>query len=115
METEIKTVFCPANATPAVRIVGNNLEAFQRVVGGYIETVRVSTGYGTVVMIVNEEGVLNGLPENHSCPLNEKFVGDLFLCGEDGAEFTSLTDDQVRLLLRAAEDKYRDWVYRHST
>lgn len=106
METEIKTVVCPANGMPEVRIVSNTLEAFQCVVGGLIETVTVSTGYGNVVMIVNEEGVLNHLPGNNSCPVGGGFVGDLLFCGSDGDEFASLTDDQVRLLLRAASERY---------
>lgn len=62
-----------------------SLEELQRVVGGYIEIVRLTA---EVMMIVNEEGKVNGLPVNENatkllrtCLLTDDFiVGDALVC-----------------------------------
>lgn len=59
------------------RNVPNTLEEWQRLVGGYIETITLTPH---LVMIVNEEGVLLDLPNNftwHGNPIkgNAVFVG----------------------------------------
>lgn len=66
--------------------VSNNLEALQRNVGGYIETVTVATDF---CIICNEEGRLLGLPHNCSiCGVD--FVGTILMVGVDGEEFADL-------------------------
>lgn len=65
------------------RNIENTLEAFQDLVGGYIETVRSFDG---PITICNEEGRLLGLAEN-VCGL----VGPLVFCRTRGEEFSSLS------------------------
>jgi hypothetical protein len=68
--------------------IDNTLEAMQKLVGGYIETVTLP---GNMVLVCDEEGVLKGKPLNaiiknrqgHGIPI----VGDFFVCLEDGEEF----------------------------
>ena len=65
--------------------MSNSLEAFQKAVGGYIETVSLATD---AVIVCNEEGRLRGLERNCSiCGVD--FVGDLVLCGVHKDAFTS--------------------------
>lgn len=86
------------------------LEEYQRAVGGWIETVDLPA-FGST-MLVNEEGLLRGLPFNRratflwwfhvpSARSRARLVGDALLVGlpdEDG-EATDLPDGALRALL----------------
>lgn len=65
--------------------VENELEVFQHIVGGYIET----TGYKNLVIICNEEGKLRGLEPNVVLGKN-MLVGTIIVCGASGDEFTDV-------------------------
>lgn len=66
--------------------VSNSLQALQKNVGGYIETVTVAED---LVIICNEEGRLLGLPYNCTiCGVD--FVGSILMVGIDGEEFADL-------------------------
>lgn len=79
--------------------IENNLKDLQGIVGGYIETVLLSP---RVVVIVNEEGKMNGLPFNFNwyrqSTLVDKIVGDAVFVGVDGEDFDSLTDDEIEII-----------------
>jgi len=62
--------------------IENTLEAFQKAVGGYIETFDYGEG---LLIVMNEEGVLLDLPEN-----DLGFRGTLVFCRTKGDEFASL-------------------------
>ena len=66
-----------------LQTIPNDLRMFQRIVDGYIETVRIDSG---VVTIVNDCGKLRGLPFNFSTGW-DSIVGTVILVGEDGEEF----------------------------
>lgn len=72
--------------------IENTLEALQKVVGGYIETVRLRIG--NAVMIVNEEGLLLGLPYNTVASgfAGQPIVGTALIVGVSGEEFTDIPD-----------------------
>lgn len=77
---------------PAVqKLIDNTLDAFQREVGGYIETVNVTRD---VVAVVNEEGRLLRLPENFS-----GLVGTVVLCAVDEDEFAGLDQHTADFLV----------------
>ena len=79
----IKVIVKPVGKIAHVEWVDNTLEAFQRIVGGYIETVTVCTD---LLIICNEEGRLRGLPYN--CKVfGVDFVGDIALVGVSGSNF----------------------------
>lgn len=66
--------------------VSNSLEALQRNVDGYIETVTLAKD---LVIICNEEGRLHGLPFN--CMIRGiTFLGTILIAGVDGDEFADL-------------------------
>lgn len=68
--------------------VENELEVFQNIVGGYIET----TGYKNLVIICNEEGKLRGLEPNILLG-KEMLVGTIIVCGASGDEFADVPID----------------------
>lgn len=74
--------------------IPNTLKALQEAVGGYIEVVEAAG----CALIVDEEGLLKGLPLNLS--FEQKFqqynlFGNIVICGIDGEEFCDLTDFEV--------------------
>ena len=82
---------------PAKRIeIDNTLEALQKAVGGYIETVSI---FKDVTLICNEEGQLTGLPYNMDF-LGIQSVGPVLAVGCAGDEFRSLKDEEVTIIMR---------------
>lgn len=82
----IKVIVKPVGKIAHVEWVDNTLEAFQRIVGGYIETVTVCSD---VLIVCNEEGRLLGLP--HNCKaFGADFVGDIAFVGHKGSNFTDI-------------------------
>lgn len=79
--------------------IENTLEALQKVVDGYIETVALIGGYA--VMIVNEEGLLRGMPSNltASAVAARKIVGPALVVGVEGEEFTDIPKDVERRIM----------------
>lgn len=68
--------------------IDNTLEAFQKVVGGPIETVRLTNN---VVIVVNEEGkAIKGFPRNFRALRPFPFVlfGTIAVVGVNGENFT---------------------------
>ena len=70
--------------------IENTLEALQKIVGGYIETVTLTQE--KAVMIVNEEGMLLGYGINPVATLiaGHKIVGPALIVGVDGEDFTNI-------------------------
>lgn len=101
---KIQVVMCPAERAPYVTNIENTLENFQNTVGGYIEAVGIATD---CVAIMNEEGRIKGLPENLSFPWPGHH-GDIFFCGVDGEEFTSIPAAGKKLLLKSARCRWAD-------
>lgn len=73
---------------PVSMTIPNTLEAFQRLVDGYIETVRVASD---LVIICNEEGKLLGLPENVDIG-GDVLVGNIVFASVNGEEFDDAPD-----------------------
>jgi hypothetical protein len=78
--------------------IENTLEALQRSVAGFIEAITLVRE--KAVMIVNEEGVLLGLPVNviASAVANTQIVGTAIVVGVDGEEFTDVPEDVERCI-----------------
>lgn len=83
--SKIRVVMCPCDGRPPyVTNISDSLQNMQRIVHGYIEPVTLPRMMsGTVpVLVVNEEGLIKGLPVNR-CFMTH-IVGDAFICcGQD--------------------------------
>lgn len=78
--------------------IDNTLEALQKAVDGYIETVTLIQG--RAVMIVNEEGLLRGMSPNPIASLaaGTQIVGPAVVVGVNGEEFTDIPEDIERCI-----------------
>lgn len=78
-----------------IREIENTPEAFQEIVGGYIETFTFSDD---VTLIINEDGRILGLPVNRDF-CGHRFVGPMVFVGyDDEGEFTDLPEEALRYL-----------------
>ena len=85
--------------TGYVKKIPNTLKPCQEIVGGPIQVVHPFKD--DLVVVCNQEGRLEHLPENR-CGI----CGTFFICAADGDEFASLSEDQqstIRILM--GEDK----------
>lgn len=90
----LRIVFVEPGKPAYAAEIENSLRAEQRAVGGMIEV--VSNGDGTLI-VCNEEGKLIGLHANRRIAGGaDILVGNFFVIGEDGADFRSLTDEEVQ-------------------
>ncbi len=98
----MKAIIKEVGQSPRVEDIKNDLATLQELVGGYIECVMIGQG---VVLVVNEEGKLDGLPVNF--PLgNDVIVGTaVFVADGFDGDFTDLSDEQVEMLMGSICDK----------
>jgi len=95
----INIVFKKPSEKPIIMEIENTLEKLQELVEGYIEVVPANDDK-SILMIVNEEGLLKDLKPNvwikQTC-----IVGNIiFVQNGDDGEFHSLTDDMVKAIIR---------------
>ena len=74
--------------------IENTLEALQAEVGGYIEVVTICDN---LVLVLNEEGAINGSRFNFRWGHHQLF-GTLLFCGVDGDEFTDVPEAIIPIL-----------------
>lgn len=87
----MKAIVIHPGQAPFFKDIPNSLSALQAEVGGYIETVNVTTG---VVALVDEEGKLKRKPMNVL-----GLVGTVVFVGFSGAGFKDVPDSAMRLFL----------------
>lgn len=109
MQKIVRCIVIPANDEPYIIKVRNELEEFQKLVDGHIETVSFSTD---AILVVNEEGILLDLPRNENIkpciPSGLDIYGDAVIVGVDGEEFVSLDADIAQWFLEKSLSVYLD-------
>lgn len=77
--------------------IANDLRALQHAVDGYIETIGLRDGG---VMIVDEEGMLKGKPQNSLAGLvaGTMIYGTALIVGTDEDEFDDVPENYMELL-----------------
>lgn len=98
---KIKAVLVAPNEEPISIHIDNTLEALQKAVGGYIETVYAHDD--NTVIICNEEGKFNGSMPN--CVIlggRDIIFGEMLVIGidEDGEDFRGLTDEECKKYMK---------------
>lgn len=106
MKDKISVIVKRPRGIPEQVTVPNTLEAFQDLVGGYIECVTIDD----FCVVCDEEGLLKNLPFNcivHGNP----FVGPIVFAGIDGEDFAdcplSLDEFDYQLRLEEFQELYR--------
>lgn len=93
---KIRTVIKLPRHKPAVMLMDNSLESFQKFVGGYIETVTFSAD---CVVICNKEWRYLGMKKNIKF-LGVEFGGSVAFVGVDDDEYCGLTESQAQRIMR---------------
>lgn len=91
------------NEKPKVKTIEHNIEEMHKLVGGWIESVRISED---ILMIVNEEGMVHDLPINFISFVREgagivpvhEIHGDVFFVSMIGEDFASLDKIQIQTI-----------------
>lgn len=94
---KLRVIICEVDKAPRVEEINDDLKTMQEIVGGYIEVART----GNLIMVCDEDGKLKGLPMNRPLfnmrdEIYDVVCGDCFLVGDDGEDFRSLTDDEIK-------------------
>lgn len=83
---------------PRSMVIPNELGVMQQLVGGHIETLRISDNG---ILVMNEYGKLLGLEPNfYLGAIGDTIVGPVLVVGEDGEDFASLPDDEAAEISR---------------
>ena len=83
---------------PRSMVIPNELGIMQQLVGGNIETVRISD---RAILVMNEEGKIFGLEPNfYLGAIGDTILGPVLVVGEDGEDFASLPDDEAEEIAR---------------
>lgn len=101
---KLTVVYVEVGKEPIVKTIKHTLEEMQKLVGGYIETVRIAED---ILLIVNESGMIDELPVNFVTyvsrngaivPVHAIHGNVLFTAFTtwDGAEFVSLNEEQIQ-------------------
>lgn len=88
----MRAIIKEVGKSPRVENITNDLDTLHKLVGGYIEVVRMESD---ILMICNEEGKINGLPPNFSTGY-DVIVGTVVFVSFDGEEdFMDLSEWQI--------------------
>lgn len=118
--SKIRVLMCPTDRAPYITNIENSQRNMQRIVGGPIQSTKLSHRLH-IVLMHNAEGLVRDLPQNHSMPNPQIFGhaegeygihGDCFLCGVIGykgnEDFTDLPEPRSQWL-RSAKDMWNTW------
>ena len=95
----MKVVMVEPNKPAYVTEIGNDLESLQKAVGGGLIEPIGFLHDPNAIMVGNEEAKLTGMEGNRR--FSEGIVaGPFFICGDDGEDFCSLTDEQCEKYVR---------------
>lgn len=92
----MKVVYKEPNKDAEIRDIQNELWELQDLVGGWIEHISFIEGVG---MIVNEEGALRDMKPNFKYGWGT-IVGPAIFVGEADDDFTDLTDEDVKKVMK---------------
>jgi hypothetical protein len=88
---------------PFKKVIKNELDAMKEIVGGWIENVTIGeTEKGArIVIVVNEEGKLIGLPMNRRIVNFDILVGNFFIAAYNlEGDMVSLSDDECEHFIK---------------
>ena len=94
-EKEIKVIIVEPNRPARVETIKNELHTFQKLVGGYVEHIRLD-GYD---IIINEEGKFMNLKPNFAIYGGQDFVAGVAIFAAVDyrqGEMKSLSDEQIK-------------------
>ena len=100
MKEVLQGIMLHEKKEPAILYIQNNLEELQGLVEGNIEVSRLGDG---ILAIINEEGRLIGMKPN---PVFQRYVGPVYLIGEDGENFDDFPAEHLETFLEYCKEAY---------
>lgn len=97
---QIHAIYKRVGFDPVEVTVDNELEALQRMVGGYLETVRIQglVRYRDIILLCDEEGKLDNRPINFMLPDgSDAICGSVLFVGANKDEFADIPVGLVEL------------------
>ncbi len=92
----LRVVYVEPGRAPYETEIDSSLRGLQKAVDGLIEPLYLEDG---CILVCNEEGKLRGMPGNRR--LGDSIIaGPFFICGDEGENLRSLTDEEVDHYLR---------------
>lgn len=90
---KIKVMIVEPNKLPYIKTIDTTLKSYQEIVGGNIEIILAEKG---CLLVINDEGKINGSPLNRCFGDTEAIFGTFFICSEDdNGEFISLPEEMI--------------------
>jgi len=89
----MKVVMVEPGQYARIEEMNTGLESLQKAVGGLIDC--AYPWQEKVCIVCNDEGLLNGMPLNRNVEDYQPIAGPFFVCGIEGDDFCSLTDEQA--------------------
>ena len=105
MAKEIRVIYFPANGQPELRTITDEPGEYQRLIGGRYETYRNKTG---LLALMDEDGWYKQLQPH--C-LFGYYLGDLVFVANQGEEYASVTDEDIRRFERTYKVRVREEVH----
>ena len=94
----MKAILIPVNGKSKLIEIDNELEALQKAVGGYIETVTIASDC-CLIVDVDEEGALKGKPINSTASrLGAPLVGDVLVVGVHYDHFVDIPEPMIEMM-----------------
>lgn len=90
----MKVVMVEPGQYARIEEMDTGLESLQKAVGGLIDC--AYPWKEMVCIVCNDEGLLNGMPLNRNVENYQPIAGPFFVCGIEGEDFCSLTDEQAQ-------------------
>lgn len=90
----MKIVMVEPGQYARIEELDTGLESLQKAVGGLIDC--AYPWQEKVCIVCNDEGLINGMPLNRDVEDYQLIAGPFFVCGIEGEDFCSLTDEQAK-------------------
>ena len=90
----MKVVMVEPGQYARIEELDTGLESLQKAVGGLIDC--AYPWQEEVCIVCNDEGLINGMPLNRNVENYQPIAGPFFVCGIEGEDFCSLTDEQAK-------------------
>ncbi|MCH4182953.1 MAG: DUF3846 domain-containing protein [Prevotella sp.] len=98
----------PGERVPEKIQIANTLDAFSKEVDGYIEAYLLADN--SRLIICNEEGRIRNLKINRYISPLGPICGTFIVCGKDGDDLASLTEEQVKQTIRQFTKIEREYI-----
>ncbi|MCF8017795.1 MAG: DUF3846 domain-containing protein [Vallitaleaceae bacterium] len=111
----MRVVIIEPDKPARIEEINNSLSSMQATVGGYIQVIPAKAISGgkslshDLILVLNEEGKLDGLPFNFKLWDGADYVaGTCFVCKEQGDEMVGLSESEAQMVVELIDKKEKN-------